>query len=864
VGIHFTGFRGIKRGIQTACVMILLCVSTSLWANGLDEELPPLVFSDEFSVFPIEKPPAPVQDTLVESPPHGCTVPFRLWQWAVQKAADEQYASAEAGLHRLLECRGRYARPLHAKARIALGWILLQTKRPDAAYAILPSGTLPRELKPLESAVAYWRILALRDAGKHRKALRFARKFLRTWKTDGRFRMKALRLELELLLALQRADTAYRKGRGVFNEIHELEDDKNFAGSHEEAAAVLLLRARAAGTLGKQHQRSELLIKLFTEYPHTLASAAGEKMIGTDIEPLVMDCTDNDPEKLYSILRSFYRNGKGQLALRILARRWRDNPIEFKGVRSRMGTLLGDVYLKLRMNEEARQIFSTLVDLWPEDKLSDYWRKRLAKAYSRLGDWMGASDHFMTLWKRHQDDGNGANYLFYFAWQRGMAGEFRLARSALDQYLEYDKLKTSKIRTALWFKAWFAYRAGLYETALAELQALTTEYPRRNPYEAPAAYWKARILEKLGRVSDAMRAYQKVSQSSSLASYYPLLAWQRLTQLAPTLDETPQPPRWLPPKDAPLPPHSADLYPEMYLQAHRQWLTSKHPPTYWGKKARSLSNTCAVYEPLQRGMLLASLGISSEARFENQVFFRTLRNHTHRGRVRLPNGCKAPRTVLGSNGWLYDYLIATRSYSDAYRLAQQYYFRYKKPNSYNTRVQRLYPPYFAKEISEAALAFNAPPQMVASVMLTESRFSTLAVSVAGARGLLQLIPPTALRINRMVEYPDFHPSMLNVPRHNIPFGVWYLGALLRRFNGNMSLSAAAYNGGPHNVAMWLKKNGGLPLDEFVESIPFRETRRYVKKVTALTMRFSLVYSGYIIADDFTIPAPPQTGTQPDF
>ena len=342
----------------------------------------------------------------------------------------------------------------------------------------------------------------------------------------------------------------------------------------------------------------------------------------------------------------FYRNGKGQLALRILARRWRDNPIEFKGVRARMGTLLGDVYLKLRMNEEARQIFSTLVNLWPEDKLSDYWRKRLAKAYSRLGDWMGASDHFMTLWKRHQEDDNGAEYLFYFAWQRGMAGEFRLARSALDQYLEYDKLKTSKIRTALWFKAWFAYRAGLYETALAELQALTTEYPKRNPYEAPAAYWKARILEKLGRVSDAMRAYKKVSQSSSLASYYPLLAWQRLKELAPTLDETPKPPRWLPPKDAPLPPPQRGPVSGDVSARPPAVANIKASPTYWGKKARSLSNTCAVYEPLQRGMLLASLGISSEARFENQVFFRTLRNHTHRGRVRLPNGCTAPGPCL--------------------------------------------------------------------------------------------------------------------------------------------------------------------------------------------------------------------------
>ena len=858
-----TGYRALWRGILTALMLSVWGYSPVARADAPPEELPPLMLVDEFGLYPDHA-------TRQESPawnekelPYTCTVPSRLWRWAVQQATDEEYAAAEAALHRLLSCRGRFADAVRTRSRILMGWILLHTERPQAAYAMLPSGRLPVRLRPLADAVAFWRIEALRDSGRHKKALSMLRSYLRTWQR-GRFRMKALRLELELLLALHRPDTAYRKGRGVFNEIHELEEKENFAGSHEEAASVLLLRARAAGALGKQRQRSEMLMKLFTEYPHTIAAATAERRIGTDIEPLVMDCTDNDPEKLYSILRSFYRNGKGQLALRILARRWRDNPVEFKGVRARMGTLLGDVYLKLRMDEEARQIFSTLVSLWPDDKLADYWLKRLAKAYSRLGDWMGASEHFLTLWKRHRDDGNGARFLFYYAWQKGMAGEFRIARSALDQYMEYPRLRSRDIMTALWFKAWFAYRAGLYETALAELEALTAEYPRRNPYDDPAAYWKARIMERLGRHSDALRAYTGVAQSSSLASYYPLLAWQRIQALAPTLGVTPKPPRWLPPADAPLPPDTPGLFPEMYLKARQQWLAPKHSPATWGKKAATLKTQCEIYEPLQRGLLLASVGVTDEARLENQTFFRTLRNHTHRGRVRLPGGCANPVSVLGSNGWLYDYLIATASYSEAYRLAQQYYFAYTKPPSYNERIRRLYPPYYAGEIVDASLAFHAPPQMVAAVMLTESRFSTLAVSVAGARGLLQLIPPTALKINARVDYPGFHPSMLNVPRHNIPFGVWYLGALLQRFNGAISLSAAAYNGGPHNVAMWLNKNGGLPLDEFVESIPFRETRRYVKKVTALTMRFSLVYTGYIIADDFTAPAPPQTGTQPDF
>src|SRR5690606_29170651 len=109
-------------------------------------------------------------------------------------------------------------------------------------------------------------------------------------------------------------------------------------------------------------------------------------------------------------------------------------------------------------------------------------------------------------------------------------------------------------------------------------------------------------------------------------------------------------------------------------------------------------------------------------------------------------------------------------------------------------------------------------------------FDAQITSWADARGLMQIIPPTGEQIASAHQMRDFSPEQLYDPETNIRFGTYYLAKLVRRFGGNPVMAIASYNGGPHNVEKWKRRNGHLELDVFVEEIPFHETRNYVKKV----------------------------------
>lgn len=120
----------------------------------------------------------------------------------------------------------------------------------------------------------------------------------------------------------------------------------------------------------------------------------------------------------------------------------------------------------------------------------------------------------------------------------------------------------------------------------------------------------------------------------------------------------------------------------------------------------------------------------------------------------------------------------------------------------------------------------------------ESLFRVNARSSAGARGLMQLMPATAREVARNLGKSQPSAADLLQPQLNIELGSNYLARRLSEFNGNRALAAAAYNGGATNVKRWLDAYGEQPLDLFIESIRFRETREYVK----LVLSFSAVYA----------------------
>jgi soluble lytic murein transglycosylase len=114
-------------------------------------------------------------------------------------------------------------------------------------------------------------------------------------------------------------------------------------------------------------------------------------------------------------------------------------------------------------------------------------------------------------------------------------------------------------------------------------------------------------------------------------------------------------------------------------------------------------------------------------------------------------------------------------------------------------------------------------------MRRESSFRRAVRSDAGAEGLLQVLPATAERVAAVLGIPGGVGGRLGDPDTNVALGAHYLALLLSRFE-HPAVAVAAYNAGPRPVAEWATARRGMPIDAWVESIPYRETRQYVKIV----------------------------------
>lgn len=143
--------------------------------------------------------------------------------------------------------------------------------------------------------------------------------------------------------------------------------------------------------------------------------------------------------------------------------------------------------------------------------------------------------------------------------------------------------------------------------------------------------------------------------------------------------------------------------------------------------------------------------------------------------------------------------------------------------------EMLYPFPWREEIAAAARRNGLDPHFVAAVVREESSYYPRAVSRAGARGLMQLMPATAQPIAELRGLPFGEGDLLDDPRANVQLGAAFLASLLREW-GDPRLALAAYNAGPRRVRDWWNARRTNDMEVFVELIPFDETRRYVKRV----------------------------------
>ena len=150
----------------------------------------------------------------------------------------------------------------------------------------------------------------------------------------------------------------------------------------------------------------------------------------------------------------------------------------------------------------------------------------------------------------------------------------------------------------------------------------------------------------------------------------------------------------------------------------------------------------------------------------------------------------------------------------------------------NNQLSLRFPLAYRETVATHAKNYQIPQELVYAIIRQESTFRDDAVSSAGAEGLMQVMPATARTISKLDKIAYFDKKQLFSSQMNINIGVAYLQQLAKRYDKNQLLMIAAYNAGPKQVTYWLKNHPPKEIDIWIETLPWHETRNYLKNIIA--------------------------------
>jgi soluble lytic murein transglycosylase len=334
-----------------------------------------------------------------------------------------------------------------------------------------------------------------------------------------------------------------------------------------------------------------------------------------------------------------------------------------------------------------------------------------------------------------------------------------------------------------WKTAWLTLRQGRNDDAKKAFEEQITLYS--TGAETPAAlYWRARLAEEDNQPLMARAFYQKISDRYR-NFYYAELARERLTHL---------------------PPANSDAV-EQYA------ILDRVPPLDTAVKIED-SEPPQDELHVQKAELLGNGGLVDFA--EREL----------RAAATADGGSWGP----AESAKLY---VETGHYDQAIEVMKHSapnYFALDIPDLPRTYWEALFPKAYWNDLRRSAEANGLDPYLVASLIRQESEFNPNAVSRANAVGLMQLLPKTGRLVAKEAKLKRYSPSQLYTPAVNLQLGTRYFRGMVDKFGGSFEYALAAYNAGSDRVEEWLAQGKYRDPQEFVESIPFTETREYVQAI----------------------------------
>ncbi len=440
----------------------------------------------------------------------------------------------------------------------------------------------------------------------------------------------------------------------------------------------------------------------------------------------------------------------------------------------------------------------------------------IGKSYSRLGRSEEAVRSLLKLVRDYPDSSVADESLYIVGNVYRDGGDME---KALIYYrrLTAEYPDSSFADSALWWEGWNLYAAGDYRRARNVLGELIRRYPRSFLVNQ-ALYWQGRAAEAADDRKAAAACYRRVLTRGPYTYYGPLAA-QRLDGTMPVVAASIE-----------LPADPDDGAGESEAEAAEDDAFPEDGPPAWTDETIEVLSTNPSY---RKTLELMYLGMKKEAAAELWSLLEL-----------MPGRSGA---VLGLSKAFFD----LGDYHSSIIVVLRHFDRMlERPSERipNDLWLLAYPQGYWASITASARKFGLDPFFVAAIIREESQFRAEALSPAGARGVMQVMPATGEWIARNAGISGFERSRLFEADMNISIGTWYLAHLMKKFGGNLMLVSAAYNAGPEPVLNWASKAAAAADPAaFVETIPYAETRRYVKKVMRNYTEYRRIYAANVAA-----------------
>ena len=439
----------------------------------------------------------------------------------------------------------------------------------------------------------------------------------------------------------------------------------------------------------------------------------------------------------------------------------------------------------LRKRSKANIVLREFLRKYPDHHRVSEAHFLMAGNLWNLGNPSGALSHINTLLKKSPNSKWVPQALLY---QGRIYEDVRKTQKAIETYrtLAQKFNRETLGDMAAWRIGWIYFKAGQWQKAFEQFKTNFDDSPKSSRADKNL-FWMAKSAEKLNRESEAQLLFSDLALRFPY-TYYGLEAQNHLNEALPDPLQSPSPFR-------------------------KASLKGEHS---FNQPGRPLSGREKFH--FQRASELIELQDFPQARIELLRMGRSIRKN------------------LSGVMWLSHWYNRARAYADSLQVLQL--FKDFKTIHGEKELPRefwvnFYPSVYSEQVRLEAAKYNLDPWLVEGLIRQESMYSSSSLSSAGARGLMQIMPKTGKQLFAQTDPGQtFDKEILFEPDINIRLGVRYLHDLSRKHNGNGVYILITYNAGPKVLRAWLNRFRSIKdMDVFVESIPYPETRGYVKHVS---------------------------------